>query len=105
MPVMTAIALLAIALGIKRRERLLAPVGGDPAWTAALGGIVALGVAGALFNDSGPVLLLFATVIGAVLVVYLRGDARLAAPASDRPPAPGGAGPAPRRGEALGTTH
>jgi hypothetical protein len=78
MPVTTVIALLAIALGIRRRERVLERVGGDAAWLAALAGIVALGAAGALFNDSGPVLLLFATVIAAVLVVYLRGDARLA---------------------------
>ena len=33
----------------------------DPAIVAGLGGAIAVGVGGALFNDSGPVLLLFAT--------------------------------------------
>jgi hypothetical protein len=78
MPAVTLIALLAVALGLRRRERLLAPVGGDPAWRALLTGLVAAGIAGALFNDSGPVLLLFETFIAASLVLYVRGDRRLA---------------------------
>lgn len=78
MPAVTLIALLAIALGVRRRERLLAPVESDPAWRALLGGLIAAGVAGALFNDSGPVLLLFETFIAASLVLYVRGDRRLA---------------------------
>ena len=78
MPAATIIALLAIALAVRRRERLLAPVGGDAAWRAMLFGLVAAGVAGALFNDSGPVLLLFETFIAASVVLYLRGDTRLA---------------------------
>lgn len=78
MPGATIIALLAIALGVRQRARLLAPVGGDRAWWAMLTGLIAAGVAGSLFNDSGPVLLLFATFIAAALVVYLRGDPRLA---------------------------
>ena len=49
-----------------------------PAMTAALGGAIAVGVAGALFNDSGPVLLLFATFVAACVVLYVRGDPRLA---------------------------
>jgi len=90
MPAVTLIALLAIALGVRRRERLLAPVESDPAWRALLAGLVAAGFAGALFNDSGPVLLLFETFIAACLVLYLRGDRRLAqggtrSPASARP--------------------
>jgi hypothetical protein len=83
MPAATAIALLAIACGLRYRERLLAPVRGDAAITAALGGTIAVGVGGALFNDSGPVLLLFATFIAACLVLYVRGDPRLAAPGAD----------------------
>ncbi|CAB4935772.1 unannotated protein [freshwater metagenome] len=81
MPVVTLVAGLSIAVAIRRRGMILAPVGGDPAWRAGLFGIVGVGVAGALFNDSGPVLLLFATFIGACLVTYLRGDARLSAAA------------------------
>jgi hypothetical protein len=79
MPAATLIALLAIACGLRYRTRLLAPVGGDPAITAALAGTIAVGIGGALFNDSGPVLLLFATFIAACVVLYVRGDPRLAA--------------------------
>ncbi len=36
MPVATLLALVCAVLGVRRRERLLAPVAGDPAWLAAL---------------------------------------------------------------------
>ncbi len=81
MPVATLIAALTVALGIVRRERVLAPVNGDAGWRAGLAGAVAVGVFGALFNDSGPMLLLFATFVALCGVIYLRGDARLADPA------------------------
>ena len=42
------------ALGLRRRERLLAPVDCDPAWLAALAGGLTAGVVGALVEDSGP---------------------------------------------------
>ena len=45
---------------------------GAPVWGAALAGSAACGVAGALFNDSGPQLLVFATVLAAWVLVYLR---------------------------------
>ena len=67
-----------MACGLRYRTRLLAPVGGDAALTAALAGTIAVGIAGTLFNDSGPVLLLFATFLAACLVLYVRGDPRLA---------------------------
>ena len=88
MPAATLIALLAIACGLRYRTRLLAPVGGDPALTAALAGTIAVGIGGALFNDSGPVLLLFATFLAACLVLYVRGDPRLAGnvPRADEAP-------------------
>ena len=73
MPVATAVAVLAIALGVKRRDRLFKPVGGDPAWVAAIAGCAAVGVGGAIFNDSGPVLLIIATFVAACAVLYLRG--------------------------------
>lgn len=78
MPAATVIALLGIAVAIRRRDRVLAPVDGDPAWRAMLGGLVAAGIAGALFNDSGPVLLLFEAFFAGSVVLYLRGDPRLA---------------------------
>ena len=78
MPVAALIAALTVALGIVRRDRLLAPVSDDPGWRAGLAGAAAVGVFGALFNDSGPMLLLFAVFIALCGVIYLRGDARLA---------------------------
>ena len=84
-PAAALIAILAIAVAVKDRERLLAPVDGDPAWIAALAGIATVGIAGTVFNDSGPVLLLFATFLGACAIAYLRGDPRLAEPETGRP--------------------
>jgi hypothetical protein len=73
MPFATALALLAGGLGVHRRERVTAPVGGDPAWLAALCGGLTAGVVGALTEDSGPVLLVVA--VGALfcVVTYLWG--------------------------------
>ena len=73
MPVATAFALLAAGFGIYRRERLLAPVGGDPAWLAALAGGLAAGVVGALVEDSGPVLLVVAVFALICVLSYLWG--------------------------------
>ncbi len=75
MPFATAIALLAVAYGVKYRERIFAPLRGDPAWTAALWGGLAAGVAGSVFNDSGPMLLLFSTFVLAIAASYVRGGA------------------------------
>ncbi len=72
-PAAVVIALLAIAVAVKYRARILAGVDGDPAWTAGLAGVAAIGIAGTLFNDSGPVLLLFAIFLGGCAVGYLRG--------------------------------
>lgn len=84
MPVATALALLATALGIVWRERLLAPVTGDPAWLAAFGGGLTAGLVGALVEDSGPVLLVVAVFTLACISGYLWGKpapAQLDAPA------------------------
>ena len=78
MPVAALIAVLTVALGIVRRDRLLAPVSDDPGWRAGMAGAAAVGVFGALFNDSGPMLLLFAVFIALCGAIYLRGDPRLA---------------------------
>jgi hypothetical protein len=73
MPVATALALLCAAVGIRRRDRLLAPVGGDRLWLAALAGGLAAGVVGALSEDSGPVLLVVAVFVLGCLLSYLWG--------------------------------
>ncbi|MGO9322873.1 MAG: hypothetical protein ACLQBY_19010 [Solirubrobacteraceae bacterium] len=76
MPVATALALLCAGLGLRRRAHLLAPVGGDPAWLAALAGGLAAGVVGALVEDSGPVLLVVAVFTLGCVLSYLWGKPR-----------------------------
>ena len=73
MPAATAFALLCAAVGISRRDRLLAPVGGDRLWLAALAGGLAAGLVGALSEDSGPVLLVVAVFVLGCLLAYLWG--------------------------------
>jgi hypothetical protein len=73
MPVATALGLIATAIGLRRRERLLTPVEGDPAWLAALAGGLAAGVVGALTEDSGPVLFVVAVFVLICVLGYLWG--------------------------------
>ncbi len=73
MPLATALALLGAALGVRRRERLLAPVAGDPAWLAACAGGLTAGAIGALTEDSGPVLLVVAVFTLLCVLGYLWG--------------------------------
>ena len=73
MPVATAFSLLAAALGLRRRARLLAPVAGDPVWQAAFAGGLTAGVVGALVEDSGPVLLVVAVFALGCVASYLWG--------------------------------
>jgi hypothetical protein len=73
MPVATFLALICAVWGARRRERLLAPVAGDPAWLAALCGGLAAGVVGALVEDSGPVLLVVAVFTLICVLAYLWG--------------------------------
>ena len=80
MPFATALALLAVVYGVRHRARIYAPLHGDPAWRAALTGGLAASLAGALSNDSGPVLLLFGAAALAVATAYVRGDPRLGEP-------------------------
>jgi len=80
MPVVTLIAILAIAVGVRQRSRVLERVDGDAAWLAALVGLIAAGIAGSLFNDSGPVLLIFETFFAAGLVLYLRAEPKIIEP-------------------------
>jgi hypothetical protein len=73
MPFATALALAGAVAGVRLRERLLAPVGGDPAWVAALGGGLTAGVVGTLSEDSGPVLLVVAVFALGCVCAYLWG--------------------------------
>jgi hypothetical protein len=73
MPVATALALIASAVAVWRRERIYAPVKSDPAWPAALAGGLTAGAIGALSEDSGPVLLVVAVFALGCVVTYLWG--------------------------------
>lgn len=78
MPLLTLIALLAAAYGLRYRERIYAPLRGSPSWTAALAGGLTASVIGMLFNDSGPILLAFGVFVLACATSYIRGDPALA---------------------------
>jgi hypothetical protein len=73
MPVATGLSLICAWLAVRRRTALLAPVGGDPLWLAALGGGLSAGVIGALVEDSGPVLLVVAVFALGCVLSYLWG--------------------------------
>jgi hypothetical protein len=73
MPVATALALACAVLGVRLRERLLAPVDDDPLWLAALAGGLTAGVIGMLVEDSGPVLLVVAAFALGCVCAYLWG--------------------------------
>ena len=72
-------ALLAVAFAWRNRERLYAALP-HRAWTAALLGGLAAGIAGALTNDSGPVLFINAVIGLAALTAYLLARPGTAAP-------------------------
>jgi hypothetical protein len=74
MPLATALALLLAAAAVRYRERLLAPVASYPGWRAGLAGGLTAGVAGALVEDSGPVLLVVAVFTLACVLAYLWGS-------------------------------
>jgi hypothetical protein len=84
MPVATALGLIAAAIGLRRRERLLDPVAGDPAWLAALAGGLAAGVVGALTEDSGPVLFVVAVFVLICVLGYLWGKPPPSGPGATR---------------------
>jgi hypothetical protein len=83
MPAATALALIYAAVGVRRRQRVLAPTGSDPAWLAALAGGLTAGLVGALSEDSGPVLLVVAVFALGCVTAYLWG-----APLGTRPEDP-----------------
>jgi hypothetical protein len=67
---LVVVALIALAIGIKERRRLLAPLAGVPGLRAGLVGAFVAVVAGALSNDSGPIILLIGMVYLALFVGY-----------------------------------
>jgi hypothetical protein len=79
MPLITVVAALAVAYALRYRERIYAPLRGSPAWQAALVGGLTGSIAGALTNDSGPVLFVFGVFLLACATAYVRG-APVAAP-------------------------
>lgn len=77
MPFVTLVAVLGAAYAIRYRERIYAPLGDSPSYRAALVGGLTASVAGALTNDSGPLLLVFGVFVLACSTAYIRGDPRL----------------------------
>jgi hypothetical protein len=78
MPLATVLAIAAIVVAIRRRRAWFGDL--PPAWEPALAGGVAAGVAGTVGNDSGPVLLVLATVVLVAAALYLRGYPRRKGP-------------------------
>jgi hypothetical protein len=74
MPFITVLALLSVAYAVRYRERVYSPLRGSAVWRAALAGGLASAVVGALFNDSGPILLVFGVFVLACVTAYVRGD-------------------------------
>ncbi len=85
MPLATLLALAAGAAALRLRTRVLAPVGEDPAWRAALYGSLAAGVVGSLVEDSGPLLLVTAVFTGGCVLCYLWGRPRPVRPPLEEP--------------------
>lgn len=81
-PVYLLAALLAVAFAWRNRERLYGRLA-HRAWAAALVGGLAAGVAGALTNDSGPVLFINAVIGLAAITAYVVGRPDAAAAPGD----------------------
>ena len=91
MAFITVVALLAVAYVLRYRERIYAPLRGSPSWRAGLIGGLSASVAGALFNDSGPLLFVFGVFLLACTTAYIRGGPEAdrgarARPVTDRRP-------------------
>jgi len=85
-PLVVLAAILLVA-GIRGRRRLLAPLDGAPAMRAGVYGALAAVIAGALTNDSGPVIFLIGMAYLALAVGYVRSapNKRALAPAPRKP--------------------
>jgi hypothetical protein len=84
MPLIVVVAALAVAYALRYRERIYAPLRGSPGWHAAFIGGLTASIAGALFNDSGPLLFVFGVFMLTCATAYVRGDPAL--DAADRMP-------------------
>jgi len=80
MPLITVVALLTVAYALRYRERIYAPLRGSPSWRAGLIGGLTASVAGALFNDSGPLLFVFGVFVLTCATAYIRGGQRTTSP-------------------------
>lgn len=76
MPFLTLICVFAVGYAIRNRAALYRSTAQIPAWRAALVGGLAASVVGTLFNDSGPMLLLFGVVLLAFVTIYLSSKPR-----------------------------
>ena len=70
-PFLVAFALIGLALGFRYRRRLLASTEGAPGVRAAVYGLLAAVLVGALTNDSGPIILLIGSSYLGFTAVYL----------------------------------
>jgi len=77
------VSLLLALASLRRADLVLAPVGGDRAFAAALAGGLAAGAVGTLVEDSGPLLLVSAVLALACVLAYLH--ARPAPSGADTP--------------------
>ena len=73
---MSVLSVAMLATGVHWRRRLMAPLESYPGLRAGLYGAVAAVAAGALTNDSGPVILLIGTVYLALAVGYVQSGPR-----------------------------
>ena len=74
MPILTAIALLAVAYALRRRRAVYAAVASYAGWRAALVGGLVAAVLSSLVDDSGPVLLVYGVVVLAFATAYAGGN-------------------------------
>jgi hypothetical protein len=72
MPFVFALSVITVIVALVYRDRLYSRLPG-PSWRAALAGGLAGGAAGALTNDSGPLLFVVATFVLGVVTAYVVG--------------------------------
>ncbi|MEA2149403.1 MAG: hypothetical protein QOD69_1233 [Solirubrobacteraceae bacterium] len=82
MPFVVVVAALAVAYALRYRDRIYAPLRDSPGWFAAFVGGLTASIAGALFNDSGPLLFVFGVFVLACATAYVRGAPSLGAEGS-----------------------
>jgi hypothetical protein len=76
-PFLFAPALAALVAGVRMRQRLLAPLASFPGLRAGIAGAFVAVIAGALANDSGPIILLMGTAYLGLAIAYVQGLSRI----------------------------